>query len=117
MKPGLALLGLDPRVLALGRRALEHNVPILGIWAPDHNQALLASLQLGCCAFPCAEEPVSQAGRLLYSELPASWVKPLEGGLDVNLLECSSTQIKAPQLSADWVIWLEELGFEVVSPG
>lgn len=115
MKPALALLGLDARVLAIGQRAVECNIPLTGIWADDHNGALTASLRLGCCAFPRAAEPLSQAHWVVYSQTDG----PLPEGvqtLDVRELQIEASRVSG-SLSPGWSKWLIELGFEPVQEG
>lgn len=116
MRPSLALLGVDPRVLEVGMRAVRHNIPIAGLWAQDHNQALVSSLRLGCCAFPRAAEPLAQAHWVIYSETDG----PLPDGcqaLNVTQLEFLGDQIAGPGLSEDWQKWLRGLGFQPVQGG
>lgn len=114
---GLALLGLDERVLLIGQRALQRNIPIVGIWAQDHNQALIASLHFGCCAFASALEPLQQAQRVLFSESPGlEWPSHLTC-LDVRQLECSQNRVSLSRPEADWQDWFSALGFEVTVTG
>lgn len=114
MRPQVALLGLDPRVLAIGFQALSENFPLAGIWASDHNEALLASLRLGCCAFPDPHEVVRQAHWIVFSEWPDSMPGQ---GLDVRTLELEGKKLRACGLSSEWQRWLSGLGFEVASSG
>ncbi len=116
MNPSLALLGVDPRVLTIGMRAIEHNIPLAGIWAGDHNQALLASLRLGCCAFPRAAEPLSHAYWVVHSELDGPLPEGLQA-LDVTMLHMDGRQLRGPVLSESWEKWLLGLGFETVQAG
>lgn len=110
MRPSLALLGTDERVLLIGLKAAEHNIALAGIWDPDHNQALLASLRLGCCAFPDPAEPLSQAHWVVSScsqvALPSQIM-----ALDVSCLEINGSRLKGP-LCSDWAKWLVSIGFE-----
>jgi hypothetical protein len=116
MRPSLVLLGVDPRVLAIGMRALDHNIPIAGIWATSHNEALIASLRLGCCAYPCAAEPLSQAHWVVYSELEGALPEGLQA-LDVRPLDLQGRQVRGPGMSDCWQEWLLGLGFEPVQVG
>ena len=116
MKPALALMGLDERVLAIGQRAVECNVPLSGIWAADHNQALIASLRLGCCAFPGAREPLSQAHWVVFSENEGE-IPPGMQALDVRPLQLNGRRISCPNLDPSWCKWLIELGFEPLPEG
>ncbi|MFN8610501.1 MAG: hypothetical protein U0931_23380 [Vulcanimicrobiota bacterium] len=116
MKPALALLGLDERVLAIGQRAVECNIPLAGIWAPDHNQALIASLRLGCCAFPEPREPLAQANRVLFSEGQPDFPAGMQA-LDVRCLQLEGRRVSGPNLDSAWCKWLIELGFEPVPAG
>ncbi|MBT9583448.1 hypothetical protein IV102_08860 [bacterium] len=116
MKPSLALMGIDPRVLAIGLRAVEHNIPLAGLWAADHNQALIASLRLGCCAFPRAAEPLSQAHWVVHSELEGPLPEGLQA-LDVTHLELDGAQLLGADFSESWKKWLRGLGFEPVQLG
>ena len=116
MRPSLCLLGTDPRVLAIGMRAIENNIALAGIWAPDHNQALVASLTLGCCAFPQAAEPLSQAHWVVHSQ----WEGPLPEGvqaLDVTPLQIEGRRLVGPIFSDAWQKWLVGVGFELVHVG
>jgi hypothetical protein len=116
MKPALALMGLDERVLAIGQRAVECNVPLSGLWATDHNQALIASLRLGCCAFPQAREPLAQAHWVIYSETEGDFPAGMQA-LDVRALQLEGRRVSGPNLDACWCKWLIELGFEPVPAG
>jgi len=114
---GLALVGLDERVLLVGQRALERNVPIVGLWATDHNQALIASLRFGCCAFASPLEPLQQAQRVLFSESPGVEFPAHLICLDVRQLECSGERVSLSRPEVHWQDWLTALGFEVVVAG
>ncbi|MBX3170852.1 MAG: hypothetical protein KF760_25825 [Candidatus Eremiobacteraeota bacterium] len=116
MKPALALLGLDERVLAIGQRAVECNLPLSGIWAGDHNQALIASLRLGCCAFPDAAEPLSSAHWVVYSETGGDFPAGMQA-LDVRCLHIQGRRVSGPNLDPGWCQWLIELGFEPLPEG
>lgn len=116
MKPALALLGLDERVLAIGQRAVEHNIPLAGIWADNHNGALTASLRLGCCAFPRAAEPLSQAHWVVYSQVDGE-IPPGVQALDVRCLQLDGHRVSGPNLDPAWCKWLIELGFEPLPEG
>ena len=114
----LVLLGTDPRVLSIGLQAVQHNVPLAGLWASQHDAALLASLRLGCCAFPEAEEPLSQAARVVYSELPPQGLSGQLPALGVNDLKVSGLSLHcSTELSIEWQNWLRGLGFEIVFEG
>lgn len=116
MKPALALLGLDERVLAIGQRAVECNIPLTGIWADDHNGALIASLRLGCCAFPRAAEPLSQAHWVVFSQTDGD-ISPQLQALDVRSLHLEGRRVSGPNLDPAWCKWLIELGFEPLPVG
>lgn len=116
MKPALALMGLDERVLAIGQRAVECNLPLTGIWAPDHNQALIASLRLGCCAFPDPAEPLSAATWVIFSQNDGE-IPPDMQALDVRSLQLEGRRVTGPNLDAAWCKWLIELGFEPFPEG
>ena len=55
------MLGVDEDTLKIGVAAAGVNIPITGIYDPDHHQALIASLHFGCNAFASPEEVVNQA--------------------------------------------------------
>lgn len=116
MKPALALFGLDERVLAIGQRAVECNVPLSGIWAGDHNQALIASLRLGCCAFPDAAEPLAAAHWVVFSETSMDFPSDMQA-LDVRSLQLEGRRVSGPNLDPAWCKWLSELGFEPLPVG
>lgn len=116
MRPSLALLGVDPRVLEVGMRAVRQNIPIAGLWAPDHNQALVASLRLGCCAFPRAAEPLAAAHWVVYSELDGALPQGLQA-LNVAQCELDENVLRCPGLTPDWEKWLRGLGFQPVQVG
>lgn len=117
--PGaLALLGTDPRVLAIGLQAVRRNVPLTGIWAPNHDEALLASLPLGCCAFASPEEPLRSAEWILYSALPELPLPERARSLAVEGLTVSGVRlVSSHQLGMEWQNWLRALGFEIVCSG
>jgi hypothetical protein len=116
VKPALALMGLDERVLAIGQRAVECNVPLSGIWADDHNAALIASLRLGCCAFPDAAEPLSSATWVVYSQNDMEFPPNMQA-LDVRSLQLEGRRVSGPNLDPAWCKWLSELGFEPLPVG
>jgi hypothetical protein len=111
----VTLLGVDPLVLELGLRAVERNQSLRGIWATEHDAALLASLRLGCCAFPDAREPLRDSALAIYSELPPGGLPEGIRGLDVRFLQREGDRLMANGLDAEWQSWLRALGFEVQS--
>ncbi len=104
-------MGLDERVLAIGQRAVECNLPLTGIWAEDHNLALIASLRLGCCAFPDAAEPLAAAHWVVYSQTSGDFPPGMQA-LDVRSLHLDGRRVCGPNLDPCWCKWLIELGFE-----
>jgi len=114
VKPTLALLGLDQRVLLIGQRAVEHNIELAGIWSSDHNSALTASLKLGCCAFPRAAEPLSQAHWVVYSETDGPLPANLRA-LNVAGLQIINDRFSGRELSEEWRKWLADLGFDTLA--
>jgi len=110
MRPSLVLLGTDERVIQIGLRAAENNIALAGIWDPDHNRALLASLRLGCCAFPDPAEPLSQAHWVVFGCSQVA-LPPQMMALDVSPLQIDGLRLNGP-LSPDWAKWLVGIGFE-----
>jgi hypothetical protein len=72
----ILLAGASPLVAALGVRLARANWPLAGIWDADHEQALTASLRVGCCAFPDAAEPLARAGFVLLGQERPDWLTP-----------------------------------------
>lgn len=64
----MTLLGVGPRILALGRLAVRADWPVVGIWGRPHRRALEATLLLGCPAFPDPCEPVADSRLVLMEE-------------------------------------------------
>lgn len=67
-KEALAVLGTDEKAVAFAVEAARANVPIAGVHDPDHRLALLASLRIGCCAFPDPAEACATARWILLGE-------------------------------------------------
>jgi len=63
----MTLLGVGPRILALGRLAVRADWPVVGISGQPHRRALEATLVLGCPAFSDPCEPVADS-RLVLME-------------------------------------------------
>jgi hypothetical protein len=117
VKAAVAFLGTDPRVLEIGLRAVQHNVPIAGIWSADHDEALVASLRLGCCAFPDAQEPLRSAGWVVHSELSPVPVSGNVRCLDVHRLQLDGCTLRGHGISLEWLSWLSAIGFNIASEG
>lgn len=117
MRTALALFGTDPRVMDIGLKAVHHNLPIAGIWAADHDNALLASLRLGCCAFAQADEPLRSARWVVHSELPGTGIAADIQFLDVQGLTIDGLTLTGAGISDEWLSWLAALGFKIVSEG
>lgn len=112
---GLVLFGLDPRVLDIGLAAVRANVPVMGLWAPSHDRALEASLRLGCCAYPGADELLQRAERVVYSTWPAE-LDRFFPALDVTGLTLDGPQILG-DVDEEWWNWLQSMGFDRPTSG
>ncbi|MEW6280089.1 MAG: Rossmann-like and DUF2520 domain-containing protein, partial [Candidatus Eremiobacterota bacterium] len=61
------ILGTGALGTALGVLLTRANWPLVGIASRDHSRALVASLRIGCPAFPDPLEPVRQSGIVLLT--------------------------------------------------
>ncbi len=66
------LVGINPQeTVALGQALVQANLPLVGVWSPDHNKSLVAGLKIGCLAYPKLEDIWKQADVIwLAGELP-----------------------------------------------
>jgi hypothetical protein len=112
---GLVLFGLDPRVLEIGLAAVRANATVVGLWDPSHDRALEASLHLGCCAYPGADELLQRAERVLYSTWPGE-LRRFSPSLDVTGLTIDGRQILG-DVDEEWWNWLQSMGFDRPTSG
>lgn len=70
MDERVCILGMDPLGTALGVLLVRADLPIAGIFDPDHARALRAALYTGCSAYLNPLEPVSRSRFVLFSGPP-----------------------------------------------